>query len=309
MFNLAETIIGASPPMVKLRAYLPKLAQSSANVLITGATGSGKDRVARALHDLGPRRDQTFVAINCAALPETLIESELFGHERGAFTGATSAARGHFVQADGGTLFLDEIGEMSLSAQAKLLRVIETREVTPVGAARARPVNIRIIAATNQQLEPLVEHKRFRLDLYYRLNVARLELPPLKDRKEDIPLLLSHMTKELNLRNECTVGDPDEELLNCLMAHEWPGNIRELRNLVEAVYIDPPNGPLGIDHLPPVFRDMFARYSIIRSVERDRLVRLLEETHWNKAEAAKQLNWSRMTLYRKLAKYHINKSA
>jgi two-component system response regulator HydG len=170
-------------------------------------------------------------------------------------------------------------------------------------------VDIRIIAATNQQLEPLVEHKRFRLDLYYRLNVARLELPPLKDRKEDIPLLLSDMTKELNLRNQCTVGAPDEELLNCLMAHEWPGNIRELRNLVEAVYIDPPNGPLGIDHLPPVFRDMFARYSTIRSVERDRLVSVLEETHWNKAEAAKQLNWSRMTLYRKLAKYHIDKSA
>jgi DNA-binding NtrC family response regulator len=307
--NLDEIIIGASPPMVRLRAYLPKLAQSSATVLITGATGSGKDRVARTLHELGPRHGQRFVAINCAALPEGLIESELFGHERGAYTGAIGAYRGHFVQASGGTLLLDEIGEMSLHAQAKLLRVIENREVIPIGATRAIPVDIRFVAATNQQLEALVEHKRFRLDLYYRLNVARLELPPLKDRKEDIPLLLSHITKELNLRNQCTVGAPDEELLQCLMAHEWPGNIRELRNLIEAVCIDPPNGRIGIDDLPPVFRDMFARYSTIRSVERDRLVSVLEETHWNKAEAAKQLNWSRMTLYRKLAKYHIEKSA
>jgi two-component system response regulator HydG len=284
--------------MAALRAYLPKVARSPATVLITGATGTGKERVARALHALGPRSRRPFVAVNCAALPDSLIESEMFGHERGAFTGAVSAFKGHVVQADGGTLFLDEIGEMSLYAQAKLLRVLETHEVMPVGAVRAIAVDLRVIAATNLPLEALMQNGNFRSDLYYRLNVARLDLPALKDRPEDIPLLFRHAVEELNRRDQRAVGAPDGELLRCLMAHDWPGNVRELRNLVEAIFIDPPSGYIGFADLPPVFRNMLMRYRTSAPSERDRLMGALEQTNWNKAEAAKQLNWSRMTLYR-----------
>jgi DNA-binding NtrC family response regulator len=307
--DLTETIVGVSPAISALRAYLPKVARSSATVLITGATGSGKERIAQAIHDIGPRAARPFVPINCAALPEALIESELFGHERGAFTGAVSASPGHIVRADGGTLFMDEIGEMSWHAQAKLLRVLETRIVQPVGAGRPRPVDVRVIAATNQALESLVEAGRFRPDLYYRLNVARLVLPLLRDRREDIPLLFRHAVHELNVRERRMVGAADPELMACLVAYEWPGNVRELRNLVESVFIDPPDGPIGLEHLPPVFQEMFARYRSGPVTERERLLVALEQTNWNKAEAAKNLKWSRMTLYRRLAKYRLHRSA
>lgn len=308
MHGLAEEIVGVSPSIIALRAYLPKVARSAATVLITGATGTGKERVARAVHALGPRGSRPFVAINCAALPDSLIESELFGHERGAFTGAVSAAKGHIVRADGGTLFLDEIGDMSQHTQAKVLRVIETREVNPVGTSRPVPVDVRVIAATNRPLEALVSSGQFRVDLYYRLNVARLDLPPLKDRPQDIPLLLGHAIDELNLRDHRSVEPPDSELLERLMAHDWPGNIRELRNLVEAIFIDPPPGRVGLKHLPPVFRDIFAHYETSSPAERHRLMDMLEQTQWNITEAARQLHCSRMTLYRKLTKYHIDRS-
>ena len=309
MSDLSDTIVGVSPAICALRAYLPKVARSSATVLITGATGSGKERIAQAIHDVGPRAARPFVPINCAALPDALVESELFGHERGAFTGAVSASPGHFARADGGTLFMDEIGEMSWHAQAKLLRVLETHVVQPVGAGRPRPVDVRVIAATNQALETLVEAGRFRPDLYYRLNVARLVLPPLRERREDIPLLFRHAVNEMNTREHRTVGTADPELLGCLMAHDWPGNVRELRNLVESVFIDPPDGPVGLSHLPPVFQEMFSRYRSGPASERDRLLLALEQTNWNKAEAAKTLKWSRMTLYRRLAKYRLHRSA
>jgi DNA-binding NtrC family response regulator len=309
MPDLAETIVGVSPAITAMRAYLPKVAHSQATVLVTGATGSGKERVAQAIHDLGPRAGAPFVAINCAALPESLVESELFGHERGAFTGAVSASVGHIVRADRGTLFLDEIGEMSRHAQAKLLRVLETRRVQPVGAARPVPVDVRVIAATNQPLEALVSAGVFRADLYYRLNVARLELPALKDRREDIPLLVRHAIRERNARDRCSVGPPDPDLMRCLMAYDWPGNVRELNNLVETVFIDPPAGQIGLADLPPVFREMFVRYRTSQQSERERLLCVLEETAWNKAAAAKQLNWSRMTLYRRLEKYHLHRSS
>lgn len=303
--DLRETIVGVSPAIVALRDYLPKVARSVATVLITGATGTGKERVAELVHRLGQRSRQPFVAINCAALPDSLVESELFGHEKGAFTGAINSSSGHFIRANGGTLFLDEIGEMSLHTQAKLLRVFETHEVMPVGASHPVTVDVRIVAATNQPLETLVECKQFRADLYYRLNVARLSLPPLKDRKEDIPLLLDHAVKELNRRDNRAVGTPNGELLQCLLAYDWPGNIRELRNLVEAIFIDPPSERITLDDLPPVFRELFSRYESQPSSERERLMKVLEKTQWNKAEAAKQMNWSRMTLYRKLARYDM----
>lgn len=291
--------------MVAIRAYLSKLASSKAAVLITGDTGTGKERVARVLHDASPRSNQRFVAINCAAMPDGLVESELFGHERGAFTGATTTTKGHFAEADGGTLFLDEIGEMSLAAQAKLLRVIEAREIQPLGGRRAVPVDVRIIAATNQTIESLVACGQFRADLYYRLNVAHIDLPCLKDRPEDIPLLFNHLIEDLNQHYQRAVGAPDSHLLRCMMAHDWPGNVRELRNLVEAIFIDPPVDTISLNDLPPMFRDMFARYQVTPSTERDRLLACLRAAKWNKVQTAKSMNWSRMTLYRKLAKYQI----
>lgn len=307
--DLTQQIVGMSPAITALRAYLPKVACSHATVLITGETGTGKELVARALHEISPRHQKAFVAINCAALPDGLVESELFGHERGAFTGATGTVKGHFAEADGGTLFLDEVGELSLSAQAKLLRVIETREIMPVGGRRPVPINVRIVAATNRSLESLVSSHQFRADLYYRLHVAHLDLPSLKERREDIPLLFSDAIEEFNLRDQCSVGAPDSQFLQCLMAHDWPGNIRELRNLVEAIFIDPPAGTIEFKDLPPVFRSMFARYQNLVSSERDQILNVLQKTKWNKVKAAKALNWSRMTLYRKIAKNNIVRSA
>ncbi len=308
MSQHAHAILGISPAMVALRGYLPKIARSLATVLITGETGTGKERVAQAVHDLGPRAHGPFVALNCAALPDGLIESELFGHAKGAFTGAHVASRGHMAAADGGTLFLDEIGEMRPQAQAKLLRAIETREIRPVGGQRGIAVDIRVVAATNQSLEAMVAHGLFRADLYYRLNVARLDLPPLRDRPEDVGVLLSAAIGELNRRDDADVGRPDPELEHCLATHDWPGNVREVRNLAEALFIDPPRGTIHFADLPPAFARLFAPYRIAVSDERARLVAALTATHWNKAQAAKAMNWSRMTLYRKLAHYHVEHS-
>ena len=305
MLDPTQRLMGASPAISAIRVYLNKLAVSNAAVLITGETGTGKERVARILHDASPRHLHRFVAINCAAIPDGLVESELFGHERGAFTGATTTTKGHFAEADGGTLFLDEIGEMSLAVQAKLLRVIEAREVQPVGGRRAVPVNVRIISATNQTIETLVACGQFRADLYYRLNVARVTLPSLKDRPEDIPLLFRNLVDELNQHYQRVVGAPDTQLLQCMMAHDWPGNVRELRNLVESIFVDPPPDTIAVEDLPPMFREMFTRYQVLPSTERDQLLACLKTAKWNKVQTAKSMNWSRMTLYRKLAKYQI----
>ena len=300
------SLIGCSQSMTNLREYLPKVARSEANVLITGETGTGKERVAESIHRESPRHDQPFVCVNCAAIPDSLIESELFGYERGAFTGAQEGYPGKLRLANGGTVFLDEIGDMSLAAQAKVLRVIESREVFPLGGRRMVSINLRFIAAINQDVEPLITQRRFRSDLYYRLNVARILLPPLKDRKEDIPELLVHFLDQFNLRLEASVGKPSPELLHCLMSYDWPGNIRELRNLVEAIFIDPPRGTIAVVDLPESFRQIFAAYVTDSVAEKERLVSTLYKTNWNKSKAAIQLNWSRMTLYRKLAKYQIN---
>jgi two-component system response regulator HydG len=294
--------------MAAVRAWLPKVARSHATVLITGETGTGKERVARSIHALSNRAQGPFVALNCAALPEGLIESELFGHARGSFTGAHAASSGQMVEANGGTLFLDEIGDMSHIAQAKLLRVLETHEVRPVGGKRPVPVDLRLVAATNQRLEAMVSQGAFRADLYYRLNVARVELLPLRDRREDVPLLLEAVIAEFNARDGARVGSPDSEVMNCLLAYEWPGNVRELRNLAEALFIDPPQGSVHFADLPPAFARLFEPYRRQVSDERDRLIATLNQTHWNKAEAARALNWSRMTLYRKLEQYSISRS-
>ena len=240
-----------------------------------------------------------------ARCPIALLNSELFGHARGAFTGATAAVRGKIAEADGGTLFLDEIGEMSLYAQAKLLRVLETHEVHPLGCARVQHIDIRVVAATNRELEAEVAALRFRADLYYRLNVARLVIPPLRERPGDVALLAAEVIAEFNARDAAAVQPPVPELLAALAAHDWPGNVRELRNLIEAVFIDPPAGRLDFEHLPPAFQALFGRYRRSEPSERSRLIEALERTNWNKAKAARALKWSRMTLYRKLAKYDV----
>ena len=302
----SETLVGASARLREIKAYLPSVAAADCNVLITGETGTGKECVAAWIHRHSPRRDRPFVSINCAAIPEGLLESELFGFERGAFTGAHAAHAGKLRQADGGTLFLDEIGDMSPAAQAKILRAIETKEVCQLGGRRVVAVDMRIVAATNQDLGALIAERRFRKDLYYRLDVARIELPPLRERSEDIPLLFDHLLAEMNRRLGRSVGGPSREVLDCLLAHDWPGNVRELKNLLEAIFITPPAGGISIDDLPPRLRNRVAAGEAPPGGERERLLAALFAVDWNKSKAAAALHWSRMTLYRKMAKHQID---
>lgn len=302
-----DALIGSSPAIRQLRQYLPKLAVSNANVLITGETGTGKERVAQIIHQLGPRRSGAFVCVNCAAIPDTLFESEMFGHEAGAFTGALRRFDGKLRQASGGTIFLDEIGEMSLLAQGKILRALESREVSPLGASESAAIDVRFIAATNQDLEPLIQARVFRKDLYYRLNVANVHLQPLRERKEDIAELFNFFITKFNQELQAGVGPPTQELLLSFFKYEWPGNVREIRNLVEALFIDPPTGATDLIHLPESFRRIFERFTVDAVPERERLLAILHQTNWNKKQAAMHMNWSRMTLYRKLAKYHITR--
>ena len=303
----SDGLWGSSKAMLALKSYLTKAAQSDATVLVTGETGTGKENVASSLHRLGPRAARPFVSINCAALPETLVESELFGHRRGAFTGATGDFPGRFVEADGGTLFLDEIGELSHASQAKLLRVLENREVVPVGSTERRKVDVRLVVATNAELEELIVQRQFRADLYYRLNVVRIEMPSLRERPEDIAPIIDHFITQQNRRLAMRVGRPDHDLLDRLCRYEWPGNVRELRNMVEAVFVDPPHGrALALADLPPNFRRLFREEPRPGQDERDHLVKVLRNTNWNKVAAAREMNWSRMTLYRKLAKYELD---
>jgi two-component system response regulator HydG len=302
-----DGLFGASAAIAEMRGYLAKVALSDATVLVTGETGTGKERVASAVHRLGRRATGPMISVNCAAIPDSLFESEMFGHERGAFTGATSSFPGRFAQADHGTLFLDEIGEMALPAQAKLLRILEERTVTPVGSVRSRPIDVRIVAASNQRLEELVAARQFRADLFYRLNVARIDLPPLRARPEDIGPIVDHFIAEQNSRLEMRVGRPDAALLASMRQYDWPGNVRELRNMVEALFIDAPQDrAVRLEDLPRSFRDLLAADRSAGAPERERLAEVLRETKWNKVEAARQMNWSRMTLYRKLAKYALD---
>lgn len=309
MEDPTTNILGVSQAVCELRSYLPKVALRDAPVLITGETGTGKELVAESIHRLSPRCGAPFVAVNCAALPEALIESELFGHERGAFTGALTEYRGKAAEADGGTLFLDEIGEMPPFGQAKLLRFLESGHVDRVGSTKSIHVNTRIVAATNRPVEDLMSERRFREDLYYRLNVARIEIDPLRERTEDIPVLVGRFVDHFNQKYDLDVGPPDQRLLDRFAKYQWPGNIRELRNMIEAIFIDPPSGTIDIDHLPPVFRVMLRGHRRTILDERDQLIDTLSKTNWNKTEAAKKLNVSRMTLYRKIAKYHLDSSS
>lgn len=291
--------------MKDLKAYLFKIAALDTTVLITGETGTGKELAARMIHRQSRRYNKPFVCVNCAALPENLVESELFGYEKGAFTGATVAKTGKFSQASGGTLFLDEIGDMSLFSQAKVLRGIESKQVYPLGAQVPLPLDLRVIAATNQDPLSLIAEGSFRQDLFYRLNVARVHLPPLRDRRKDIPALVSHGIQKLNRRHHRSIKHLTDEAMNSLLQHDWPGNVRELMNLLEAAYINLSDDQIDYADLPEHFKNKMDETVELPMKERSRIIAALLETTWNKSAAAQKLNWSRMTLYRKIRMYNI----
>lgn len=298
-------LVGQSRELSRIRDYLYKVAATECSVLITGETGTGKELVAEAVHRNSARRSRPFVVINCAAIPDSLLESELFGYERGAFSGALTASSGRFMEADGGTVFLDEIGDMSLHLQAKMLRAIESKEVQRLGAKGTQRVDIRIVAATNQNLDDLIRAGQFRSDLYFRLAVTQIRLPSLRERPEDIPVLAQFFIEDLNRRLGRYIEGIDAEVLDRLMHHSWPGNVRELRNLIESFSVASDRAWISTDDLPYRFTQHCDGPADGIQEERTRILTALHAAGWNKSKAAGVLRWSRMTLYRKIARYRI----
>jgi DNA-binding NtrC family response regulator len=305
--DLAESgpMIGESPLIRQVKDYIGKVGATNSNVLITGETGTGKELAAELVHRCSNRREKPFLTINSAAIPDALVESELFGYDRGAFTGAECTNEGKLVAANGGSIFLDEIADLSAYAQAKILRVIENKEIYRLGSKRGIAIDVRFIAATNQCLEDLVTQGKFRKDLFFRLNVTRVHLPPLRERKDDLPFLLDHFIQALNRRLGLHVRRLTEEALEHLFAYDWPGNVRELKNLLEAIFVDRPLSEISLESLPLHFRMRCERSKSVPCSERDELLHALLVTRWNKSKAAEKLRWSRMTLYRKMARYRI----
>jgi len=300
--GVPRAIIGESPLMRAVREHMFCVAQRDCNVLILGETGTGKDMVAEAIHLNSPRHSKPFICINCAAIPDTLLESELFGYESGAFTGASRAADGMIRQAHGGTVFFDEIGEMTPYAQAKILRVIDGKQIQRLGGKANLPVDVRIIVATNQDLPKLVAEQRFRQDLYFRLNVVRIQLPSLRERRQDIGDLLQHYVEVFNQQTGAAVEGFTPEALNQLIQYDWPGNVRELKNVVESIFVDPPYRRIDVCHLCQLQANVS---KVAVASEREQLLEALQATEWNKSKAAGRLHWSRMKIYRKMAKYNL----
>ncbi|HKV10083.1 MAG TPA: sigma-54 dependent transcriptional regulator [Thermoanaerobaculia bacterium] len=298
-------LVGQSRAAEQLRHAIRRVAATDSNVLVTGETGTGKELTAELIHRNSRRRDKPFVSINCAAIPDGLLESELFGYERGAFTGAHAAREGKLQYAQGGTLFLDEVGDMNLYAQAKILRAIESRKVQRLGGHREIAVNIRIIAATNHNLEQLTSQQKFRQDLYFRLNVARIPLVPLRDHKEDIPELVEHLLADLAPRMGRRPASVDSGFLDLLAGYDWPGNVRELRNVIESTLVFCSAERITVRDLPLHLRALFVHAERERGSERERIVAALSATSGNRTEAARRLGCSRMTLYRKMVKYGL----
>jgi DNA-binding NtrC family response regulator len=318
----APDILGMHPSLLRVFGIIERVADTDCSVLITGESGTGKELIARALHDVSDRRDQPFMAVNCAAIPENLLESELFGHSRGAFTGALSSRPGRFAAADGGTIFLDEIGEMPLGLQAKILRLLQEKEVTPLGETRARKIDVRVVAATNQDLEEMVRARTFREDLLYRLNVIPIELPALRHRKSDIPELVRHFIARANQRRGRSITGIDPAAMEVLLACEWPGNVRQLENAIERAVLLKANGEIGIEDLPEKLRGAVPRREATRGgpsepflpaegidlkeaidqYESSLIRQALERVAWNKNRAAALLQMNRTTLVEKLKK-------
>lgn len=318
--NASTEILGRSPAITSMLSMIRTVAPTEATVLITGESGTGKELVARALHAQSLRKDEPLVTVNCAALAETLLESELFGHEKGAFTGADKRREGRFKQADRGTLFLDEIGEMPIGVQAKLLRALQQGEIQRVGSDKSEHVDVRVIAATNRDLRKEVEERRFREDLYFRLNVISLEVPPLRLRKEDIPLLAAHFLSHYAERNHKNVKGFSAQCMDMLLHYDWPGNVRELQNAVERAvilctgeYVTGPELPVNIAKLAaealPKSTDISSSLAglPLEEVERRAIEETLRETGDNKSAAARKLGITRATLHKKLRKYGSDK--
>ena len=319
-------IIGHSKPMQEVFSIIDKIAKSKATALLLGESGTGKELVARAIHESGQRKKEPFIKINCAALPETLLESELFGHERGAFTSAHASRPGRFELADGGTIFLDEIGEMPLSLQAKMLRVLQEKQFERLGGTKTFCVDVRIIAATNVSLEQAVSKGLFRADLYYRLNVVPIVLPPLRERKEDIPLLFNHFLNKSNERNNRSIKITPE-LLDFLISYRWPGNVREMQNMVERMVILSENDRLSLDDIPPNLllheedRDPYTPNPLpetpksifqtppkeLQVIEREEIEAALKRNGWVQVRAAKELGLTQRQIGYRIKKYGLSR--
>ncbi len=288
----AGRMIGTSDPMREVRTRMCKAAASNCTALITGETGTGKELVAESIHNQSARGSKPFVSINCAAIPDSLLESELFGHTRGAFTGAEDPSEGLLKAAEGGTIFFDEI-------------VIEKREVCQLGGTQRTQLDVRFIADTNQDLQVMSSRGSFRRDLYFRLNVALVHLPPLRERKEDIPMLVEYFRNEFGSRPGSSVPEISEACMECLLKYDWPGNIRELKNVIENMFLGEVPTQIGTGDLPRHLRELIGPKGSGLESERERLLSALLFAKWNKSKAAAKLHWSRMTVYRKIEKYAI----
>ena len=305
-FELGD-MVSRSPSMRRLFDLLPQVASSDSTVLILGETGTGKELLARAIHALSSRRDGPFVAINCGALPDTLLESELFGYKAGAFTGADRDKPGRFALAEGGTILLDEIGDVSPSLQVRFLRVLEERTYEPLGATASVKANVRVLTATNKDLAAMVKARTFRQDLFYRINVVRLDLPPLRNRKGDIPLLVDRFVAHFNRLQGRSIIGVGRDAMAILMAHDYPGNIRELENIVEHAFVLCPDGQIGPQHLP---EDLVARTprvvpqrdlgQAVQAAEKQAILDALQRNHFNRLAAARELRMHKSTLFRKI---------
>ncbi|MFP5213761.1 MAG: sigma-54 interaction domain-containing protein [Acidobacteriota bacterium] len=306
-----QDIVSKSSSMGRILAILPDIAQSESTVLIQGESGTGKELMSRAIHNLSPQAKGPFVAVNCGALPDTLLESELFGHVAGAFTDAKKNRLGRFAMAEGGTLFLDEIGDISPSLQVRLLRVLEERTYEPLGSSKSVKTNARIIAASNKDLERLVHEGAFRKDLYYRLNVVKIQLPTLSGRREDIPLLADHFVSKFNRLRNRSVSGLSYDALSIFVRHDWPGNIRELENAVEYAFILCRDGLIRPEHLPEYLRGSSFSFPppsglTLDEIERHAILDALKRNNWRRMATARELGIDKNTLRRKTIRFNIS---
>jgi len=307
-----QDIISKNHRMQEIFDILPAIAESESTVLIQGPSGSGKELFARAIHNLSLRSRGKFVAINCGALPDTLLESELFGYRKGAFTGAVKDKPGRFELAKGGTIFLDEVESLSPAMQVKLLRVLQEKEFEPLGAIAPQKADVRVISATKDDLSVLIKKGTFRDDLYFRINVVKLLLPPLKERREDIPLLIDYFIEKHNRKMGYMVESISDEVLSALMHYDFPGNVRELENIIEHAFVMCQGAEIQLSHLPPEllerekeFKEFSEEFTPLQDAERRKLLEALEKHDRNKVETAKELGMHRATLYRKMKKYGL----
>ncbi len=304
-------LVSHSPVMHDIFQLITAVAASSSTVLIQGETGTGKELVARAIHSISDRAAQPFIAVNCGALPDTLLESELFGHKKGAFTGAVADKPGRFAAAGRGTLFLDEIGEISPALQVRLLRVLQEHQFEPLGSTRSEPCHARILAATNRNLEHMVEEGEFRRDLFYRIQVVQIDLPPLRQRMEDLPLLVDHFIQRFNQLQHKNITSVTPAALSALMAHHWPGNVRELENVVERAFVLCKTSEIDLPCLPTALQQgaadsgAQAMRASRRQHERQVILAALKRNHYNRAATARELNIHKATLYRKINALNI----